>query len=103
MDSTRYEAALSDLNYDADSWESVAAEFDKLRSSVGECALARYEMDGVGHMLGAEDLYNSAQSQLLEWVTGAAATFREISENLRATRANYESADGYAQWLLDQG
>lgn len=103
MDNARYEAALGDLSHDADSWEALGALFEKLRGTVDSCALARYEMDGMGHLAGAEDLYNEAQAKIFGLVSGGATTMTEIGENLRATRRNYESADGHARWLLDQG
>lgn len=98
-----YEAALGDLEKDATAWSDLSTTFGDVRNLVEECELARFAMDGIGHMVGAEDNYNSAQGSILTLVGEATTVFLEISDKLVQTKRNYEAADGYSQWLLDQG
>ncbi|MGX5697565.1 hypothetical protein ACWKWP_15300 [Agromyces soli] len=97
-----YSAALGDLRTDALAWSDLSETFSTVRGIVEGCALARYEMDGVGHMVGAEDNYNAAHTTFLSLATSAPEVFRQISDKLLATKQRYEEADGYSQWLLDQ-
>jgi hypothetical protein len=98
-----YEAALDDLKQDASAWSTLSGTFAEARTLVNDVELARYEMDGVGHMLGAETNYNGAQDTIYNLVDTAVTVFQSISDKLTETKQNYEKADGYSQWLLDQG
>lgn len=98
-----YEAALGDLQADATTWSDLSTTFGEVVGIVEECALARFEMDGVGHMVGAEENYSTAHESILTLVGAAKTVFQEVSDKLTQTKQNYEAADGYSQWLLDQG
>lgn len=98
-----YKASLEDLKADSLAWSDLSETFTTVKSIIAGCALAAYEMDGIGHMLGAETNYNSAHSTIQSLADTAPTVFTEISEKLLATKQRYEEADGYSQWLLDQG
>ena len=98
-----YEVALDHLKQDASAWSTLSATFVEVRTLVNDVELARYEMDGVGHMLGAETNYNNAQETIYNLIDSAVDVFQSISDKLADTKTNYEKADGYSQWLLDQG
>ncbi|WP_101847920.1 hypothetical protein [Zhihengliuella sp. ISTPL4] len=98
-----YEAALEDLRADALAWSDLAETFSAAKTIVAGCRLAMYEMDGIGHMLGAEANYNEAHTTIQGLADRAPTVFTEISDKLLDTKRRYEEADGYSQWLLDQG
>lgn len=98
-----YQAALGDLEADAKAWSDLSATFSDVAGIVEDCALARFEMDGIGHMVGAEENYNTAHETILTLVSGAQTVLQAVSDKLTQTKRNYEAADGYSQWLLDQG
>jgi DNA-binding ferritin-like protein len=97
-----YEAALGDLKRDADAWSELSQTFASVQTLVEGCAMRRYEMDGVGHMVGAEDNYISAHTAFSDLTGQATSVFDQIAEKLLTTKRYYEEADGYSQWLLDQ-
>ncbi|QAY72880.1 hypothetical protein ET445_05520 [Agromyces protaetiae] len=103
MSYASYEAALRDLSADAVAWDDLAEAFSAVNTILEGCGLARREMDGVGHMVGAEGNYNSALRTFSDLAAAAPATFTTIAQKLRDTKRTYENADGYAQWMLDQG
>ncbi|MFJ4045611.1 hypothetical protein ACIPV2_07715 [Microbacterium sp. NPDC089987] len=103
MSYENYEAALRDLAADSTAWSDLSATFGEVAGIVGECGLARFEMDGVGHMVGAEENYNTAQETIQTLVDAAKIALQDVSDKLIQTKRNYEAADGYSQWLLDQG
>lgn len=98
-----YKAALADLAKDSVAWSDLSATFETVVSTIESCALARYQMDGVGHMIGAEDNYNSAHGTIHGLAAAAPDVFQQISTKLAETKKRYEEADGYAQWQLDRG
>lgn len=98
-----YEAALDDLAKDSEAWNDISETFSTVASIVEGCALPRFSMDGIGHMVGAEDNYNSAHEAINGLVSAAPGVFGQISTLLSDTKKRYEEADGYSQWLLDQG
>lgn len=98
-----YTASLDDLAKDSIAWSDLAETFTTVATTIEGCALSRYAMDGVGHMVGAEDNYNSAHSTIYGLAAAAPTVFEQISTKLAETKKRYEAADGYAQWQLDQG
>ncbi|MDH5131896.1 MULTISPECIES: hypothetical protein [unclassified Microbacterium] len=98
-----YEAALEDLEADSKVWSDLSTTYGEVAGIVEECALARFEMDGIGHMIGAEENYNTAQDTISTLVDDAKIALQAVSDKLVQTKRNYEAADGYSQWLLDQG
>lgn len=98
-----YEAALEDLRKDSVAWSDLSETFSTVSTIIEGCALARYEMDGIGHMIGAEESYNSAHGTIHGLADAAPAVFQQISTKLSDTKKLYEEADGYSRWLLDQG
>jgi hypothetical protein len=98
-----YEAALDDLRQDATAWSELSASFAEVRGIGDGLELARFEMDGFGHMVGATENYNGAHDTIYTLVDTAVAAFQSISDKLTETKQNYERADGYSKWLLDQG
>ena len=103
MSEAKYEAALSDLQHDSNTWEDLSNTVAEVRGVLDGIALAPLEMDGFGHMTGAEANYNTAHEMIYGLVDGAVTVLYEISDQLVSTKRNYESVDGYSQWLLDQG
>ncbi|MRG59796.1 hypothetical protein GE115_07935 [Agromyces sp. CFH 90414] len=97
-----YQAALGDLKKDADAWSALAETFTSVQTIVEGCAMARYEMDGVGHMVGAEENYIDAHSTFLTLTGEASTVLDQIAQKLLTTKRYYEEADGYSAWLLDQ-
>ncbi|MGO1507482.1 MAG: hypothetical protein ACTHZW_07015 [Microbacteriaceae bacterium] len=97
-----YEAALEDLRKDSAAWGDISETFSSVVTMVEGCALPRFSMDGMGHMVGAEENYSSAHSTIYDLLSAAPGVFEQISTNLSDTKARYEEADGYAQWQLDQ-
>ena len=91
-----YEAALEDLRADALAWSDLAETFTTAKTLVAGCRLA-------GYQLGAEDNYNEAHATIQGLADRAPTVFTEISDKLLDTKRRYEEADGYSQWLLDQG
>ncbi|QCQ15902.1 hypothetical protein [Microbacterium sp. RG1] len=98
-----YEAALDDLKQDATAWSTLSGTFAEVRTIVDGCELGRWEMDGFGHMSGAEANYNTAHQTIYTLIDSAVAELQSVSDKLLETKRNYEAADGYSQWLLDQG
>lgn len=98
-----YEAALEDLQADAETWTALSETFTTVVSTIEGCVMGRYEMDGIGHMVGAEENYNSAHGTIYDLASAAPQIFADISTKLSDTKKAYEEADGYSKWLLDQG
>lgn len=98
-----YSAALDDLRKDALAWDDLSELFITVRSIVEGCEMPRYTMDGVGHMVGAEDNYTAAHTTFYELTSTAPTVFAQIADKLTETKRRYEEVDGYSQWLLDQG
>ena len=97
-----YSAALDDLRRDALAWSDLSEMFTTVRAVVEGCAMARFAMDGFGHMAGAEENYSAAHARFLELSSTAPTVFQQVSDKLTETKRRYEEADGYSQWLLDR-
>ena len=103
MSDESYEAALEDLATDSGAWGDLATTYGEVRTLVNSCDLVKFEMDGAGKMSGAEDNYRGAFEDIRDLVKSAEEVFGEISQQLLDTKSNYEGANGYAQWMLEQG
>ncbi|MFC4224036.1 hypothetical protein [Lysinibacter cavernae] len=103
MTAQGFNVFLDELTNDAQTWDGFAEEMRALLviAETG-CNIPDYVIDGIAYGMGLKGTFDVAHTDFVEHLKSGVDYFASIGPILRQTRINYEAADGYARWLLEQ-